>query len=120
VVLGVTHIHAHEHLRPVLSLGATRAGVDFKHSAHRVGFLLKHVLELQVFDDFQSGGVLLIHFFLGGFAFLGEIEQHRQVVVGIFGLLVAVEPSLHLAHLLHGDFGGFRVTPKLRVLGLFV
>ena len=71
-------------------------------------------------EDAGNDLAVLVHFLLGGFAFLGEIEQHGQVVVGILGLRVTVEPAFHLAHLLHGRFGGFRVAPKLRILGLFI
>ena len=120
MVFGVTHIHAHEHLCPVLGLGAARARVDFQHSAHRVGLLAQHVLEFEVLHDLDSGVVLLVHFLLGGFAFLGEVEEYGKVVAGVLGFLVAIKPAFHLTHFLHSELGSLGVGPKLRVLRFFV
>ena len=115
-----TAIHAHKHLRPVLGFGAACTRVDFQHGTHRVGLFAQHVLELKVLHDFEGDVILFVHFLLGGLAFLGEVEEHGEVVAGIFGFLVAIEPAFHLTHLLHGGFGGLGVGPELRVLRLFV
>ena len=120
VVLRIAHIHTHQHLCPVLGFGAASARVDFQHTAHRVGFVAQHILKLQSLHNLNGGGILFVHFLFSGFAFLGKVEQHGQVVIGLGGFLIAIQPAFHLAYFLHRGFSGFGVAPKLWVLGLFV
>ncbi len=73
---GPLQIHAQQHLRPVLRLGAAGAGLDVEEGVVRVHLAAEHALELELAHvGFELAGVALD---FGGHAFvvlaLGEIE----------------------------------------------
>ena len=45
VGFGIAHVHAHEHLGPVLRLDATGSGIDGEDGIEVVALALEHVLE---------------------------------------------------------------------------
>ena len=58
--LGVTQVHALEHRRPVLRLGAARAGLDLDEAVVGVQRIVEHPLELEFADvPGEVGDVLL-------------------------------------------------------------
>jgi hypothetical protein len=50
VLVAPAQVHAHEHLRPVLRLGATRASLDVEERVVRVHLAREHALELELAD----------------------------------------------------------------------
>jgi hypothetical protein len=67
---------------------------------------LGHLLELR------------LHFGLGGFAFLVEVEEHVEVVNGLFGGLVVVGPDLDALQFLERGLGFLGVVPEAGGLAL--
>ena len=78
----VAQIHAFEHARPVLRLGAAGAGLNFDEARVGVHRVRKHAAEFEigdtrldlariVFDRFERGVVLFV---------LGHLEQFKQIV----------------------------------------
>ena len=54
------HIHALKHLRPILSLGSARAGLNVQKGAMRIHLTAEHALELETANrSFQRGGIAL-------------------------------------------------------------
>ena len=92
--LGITKIHTHQHRCPVLTLRATGTGVNLQHATHLVGFITKHILQLQVFHMFQSLCIRLVHLLLSDqFVFI-KIESQLQFVCQCFDFVVTVNPLL--------------------------
>ena len=113
---GPSLIHAHEHLCPVLCLGATCARVDFQHSIHAVSLFAQHVAKLQVFNQRQCVGIRFVHFLLGGHLFFIEVESQCGLLGSVVHLLVSHNPFLYVLHLLHLRLGFLGVIPKSRCL----
>ena len=112
MLLGISLIHAHEHLRPVLCLRTTCTCIDFQHSIHIVRFALQHVLHLQVFNEHQGFCIVVIHLLFCGHLLLIEIECHLCIVCRCLHLVVAVNPPLQGLHLFHLCLGSLLVIPK--------
>ena len=107
----------HEHLSPVLALGASGAGVDLQHDAELVLLAAKHVAQFEAFDLFYGGCVEGIEFRFLHVAVLYEFEGYRQFVdcVGHFG--VALDPCLQILYLLHLGLGFLGVFPEVGYVG---
>ena len=116
VGLGPAHIHSHQHLGPVLALGAACARVDFQHAVHRVFLLAQHVLEFEVFDELQGALVVGVHLFFGHHVVVVEVEGQLQLVGGHPHGLVVLDPLLDAFHLLHLFLGAFHVVPEVGCL----
>ena len=116
VRLGPAHIHTHQHRRPVLCLGATSTRIDLEHAVHIVGLLAEHVLQLQLLYSLESGSVGGVQLGLGDEFVLAELEGHFHLVGEALHLLVAVDPSLQLLHLLHLRLCLLGIVPESRYL----
>ena len=115
-LLSPAHIHTHKHLRPVLGLCASGAGVYLQHGIHRVFLLTQHIAQFKVLNGSQSTLISLIDFFLCQHLVAVELQRQLQLIGRRAHLLVAVKPLLQLAHNLHLGAGTLRVIPKVRSL----
>ena len=79
--IGPAHIHAHDHFRPVLGIGAARAGMDIHNGVHAVFFRAQqqahfHAFKLRVQTLYALGQRCAGFFTFCGFArFLGFFGQ---------------------------------------------
>jgi hypothetical protein len=89
LALGPADVHAHQHLGPVLGLGAAGAGVHGDDGVERVGLAGEHGLGFELFGELDERGDLAFEVGLGGFAFAGEFEVGLDVVgaAGEFGVV---------------------------------
>ena len=110
------HIHSHQHLRPVLTLGAACARVDFQHAVHRVFLLAQHILEFEVFDELQGFAVVVIDFFFRHHFVVVEVEGELQFVGRHSHGFVVFEPFFDAFDLLHLLLCPFHVVPEVGCL----
>ena len=113
VSLGPAHIHAHEHLRPVLCLGASGTTVDLQYSFHRVFLLAQHIHQLQLLNGLDGLAVVVIDFLFGDHFLFIEINGQLKFVGFHAHVVIAVNPFLDGLHLLHLFFGTLRVVPEI-------
>ena len=116
MLFGPTHVHTHQHLRPVLGLSAAGAAVNLHHAVHGVFLLAQHVHQLQLFGGLQRGGIVGVHLLLGHHLVLEEVEGQLQLVGSRAYVLISVYPALDAFHFLHLLLGAFRVVPEVRGL----
>ena len=107
------HIHTHEHLGPVLALGATGSRVDFQHTVHRILLLAQHIHQLQVLDSFHGIAVVGVYLLLCDHLVLVEIKGQGKLVGAKLGLFVAFQPLLNALDLLHLLLRTLRVIPEI-------
>ena len=114
VALGPAQVHAQQHLRPVLALGAAGAGVDGDDGAAVIvlareqhgGFEMIHQAA-QLFDFAgQLGGDVL--------AFMAELEQRVDVAEMRRHLLFVRDDGLQALAFLHHLLGRLGVVPEIR------
>ncbi len=111
-----SHIHTHEHRSPVLALGAAGARVYLQHTVHRVFLLAQHVLQFQVLDGGDSLAIVLVNLLLGDHILVIEVERQLQFVSHLAHLMVSVNPSFYVLHLLHLHLRALRVVPEVGCL----
>ena len=117
VALGPAHVHAHQHLGPVLGFGAAGAGMDGEQRVARVVGTLQHVLQLEGLELRADRVGLLLQLALQreidmGFRFqqLGELaavgHAFAQRVIGL-------EPALQPLDLFYGPARLLRIRPHV-------
>ena len=116
VLFGPPHIHAHQHLCPVLCLGAAGSRVDFQHGVHGVFLLPEHILQLQVLDGIDGFCIYVVHLFLGDELFLVEVEGRGELIGERLHLVVALDPFLQALDLLHLLLGALGIFPEVGCL----
>ena len=122
LLLGPAHVHAQQHLGPVLALGAARARMDFQIGVVGVRLARQHRLQPQSVGAFGQRGDGLL-----------GLRDHRRVVLGLghFGQTLRVgQLGLYFAHrrkpflqpltLAHQLLGFLRIVPDGGVFGLGV
>ena len=122
VRLGPAHIHAHQHIGPVLALGAAGAGMDFEIAVVAVGLarqqrfqLAPRYFRLQPLQrGFRFGNGLVVLFGLA------ELDQGELVVELLLDAADGVELILERVALAHHALGAGLVVPEIGVFGLFV
>src|SRR6185437_9851210 len=89
LLLGPAEIHAHEHLGPVLGLGAAGAGVDGDDGVEGVGFAGEHGAGFHLVGERGKGLDFAVEIGLDGFAFAGQLEVGFDVAgaAGEFGII---------------------------------
>ena len=122
VRLGPAHIHAHQHLRPILALGAAGACVDLDKSIVAVGLAGQQRLDLAGMGLLPELGERGLG--LGDDArialFLAERDE-GDIVVKIAGDAVeGGERGLDVLTLAHQALRATRVVPEIRCLSLAV
>ena len=113
--LGPAQVHAQQHLRPVLRLGAARARMDRDDGVAGVVLAAEHLLHLHLGEKLLDLGSLALC--LGvrvGFALGGHFEEHLAVAETAGEALPRVERGLQLGALLQELLRGLRVAPKVR------
>ena len=122
LAFGVAHVHAFEHARPVLGLGAACACLDFQVAVGRVHRLVEHALEFELSNLLLDFLNVLAHGFNRVPVFFGHREFEKLgSIVDARGELVeaaddVVEELLFLAHFL----SMLGIVPEIRVLNLAV
>ena len=120
--VGPAHIHAQQHLRPVLRLRATRPGIDFQIAVIAVGLAGKQALQppaLRPVPKRLEIRLGLVHRRLVLFR-LAELVKRDCVVERAFQRPVALQPVGQPRPFAHHLLGARRVVPQFRGFGLGV
>ena len=117
IVLCPTHIHAHEHLRPVLGLCTASSGINLQYCIHGIFLLAQHVLQFERFYCLHSLGIHAVHLGLGNQFLLIEIEGCLQLVGHGAYLFIILYPLLQSFDKLHLRFCSLLVIPEAWRLG---
>ena len=115
--LAVSQIHAHQHRCPVLTLGATGAGVDLEHHAEFVLLAAEHIAQFEFFNLIQRVGIHRIQFGLLHGTFFHKVKGHFEIVHCVFHLLIPFNPGLEVLDFFHLDLRFLRVLPKVGHMG---
>ena len=122
VLLGPARVHAHEHVGPVLALGAAGAGMDLEVGVVAVGLARQQRLELAPGDVRLEPPQRVLGVGDDGAVLLGLAElDHGELVVEL--LLDAPDGGelvLERGALLHQALRALLVVPESGVLGLLV
>ena len=78
-LLSPAHLHAQQHLRPVLGVGAARAGIDGDQRVARVVATGEHALLLQLGQALLHRAHLLLQLALQLWILLGQLSQRLQI-----------------------------------------
>ena len=119
LALAPADVHAHEHLGPVLGLGAACAGVHDDDGVERVGLFREHSLRFELVGEVDQGGDLASKVGLSVFPLFGEFEVGLDVVgaAGKFGIVG--EEGLDALALAHERLRTCGVGPDGWVGGFF-
>ena len=120
VGFGIAHVHAHEHLCPVLCLDTTGSGIDGEDGIEVVALALEHVLEFEGFDEGLGDGYLVKDFLLGGVAAVEEFAHDGKVAAAAFHLAVGGEPGFLGLDGFHDALSLLGVVPEVGGFGLFL
>ncbi|MGY3659117.1 hypothetical protein ACVJ19_005780 [Bradyrhizobium sp. USDA 376] len=117
VRFGPARVHAQEHLRPVLALGAAGAGMDFEIGIEAVGLARQQRLELAACDFLLQ--VLQRSFGFGNDAVialgLAELDHADIVFELLLDLADARERILKRGALLHQLLGLLGIVPEVGI-----
>src|SRR6185312_4717615 len=80
LALRPTQIHAHEHLRPILRLGPTRARMNGDNRIATVILSAQQRLRFQLFDNRAEVVDLALQFLIDAFAFTRQLEVSFDVL----------------------------------------
>ena len=120
MTVGPLEIHAQEHGRPVLRLGAAGSGLDVEKSIVRVHLAGEHALELEPLD--VGGELLRVPLDLGGGAGIGLVGRHLQelprVAQAAAQAIEIVDDFLELRALPAELLRPIRIVPHARLLEL--
>jgi hypothetical protein len=120
VRLGPAQIHPEEHVRPVLRLGAARAGLDIEVRAIGIHFAREHAPELEALDARLEALQVALHFdSRGRIVFLdGEREQLVRIAQPVPDLVEPDDDLLEFCSLLAERLCPFGVFPDVRLFQL--
>jgi hypothetical protein len=117
VSLGPPKVHAQEHLRPVLCLGAARTRLDVDVRIVGVHLAGKHAPELETF--YAGLEALQVALDLGSGSrvafFHGKREQFVRVLQSVRDLIEPGDDLLQLSPLLAKGLCPFRIIPDVRL-----
>ena len=122
LALGVTHVHAFEHARPVLSFGTAGAGLDFQVAVGGVHRLVEHTLEFETGDFAFDGFDVLADGFDGIVIFFGhgQLKEFGRIIDALRQTVEAADDTVE-QFLFFADFlGVFRIVPEIRVFNFSV
>ncbi len=114
VRLAPTHIHAHEHRRPVEGLRTAGARIYIDDSTHAVLLAPQHVAQFECLDKRYALGIQCVAILLGSDTFLDEFGHHFEFL-GAFADVVEIDnPTLYRC-----DFAqlGLRLVGRLPEIG---
>ena len=115
--LAITEIHAHQHLGPVLALGASGSGVDFQNHTHMVLLAAEHVAQLKRLDFLQGGSMHRVKLLFADQFLLVEVPAILKLVDGGLHLVVTVYPGLKVLDFLHLRLRLLGMLPEVRHMG---
>ena len=107
-----SHIHAHEHFRPVLTLCASCAGVYLEHATHGVSLLAEHLLQFKLFYGSKCSCVSIVDLLFGYSLFAEHLHCNLHLFGEVVDALVAVYPALQRFNLFHLCFCCLCIVPK--------
>ena len=112
LLLGPAQIHAHQHLGPILALGAAGAGVDGDDGVERIGFAVEHGAGFEVLVE--SGESLDIALEIGEdiLALAGQLEVGIDVAGAADELLVVGDEVLKALAVAHQGLGRGGIVPE--------
>src|SRR4029079_8801315 len=122
MALGPTRVHARQHLRPVLALGAARAGVYLDVGVVAVGLARQqrlHLLAARLLGEFAQAALALLDGSLVALGF-AQLDQGEGIVELALQPLVAVDCPVHRLALAHHLLRRLRITPEVWILGALV
>ena len=88
VTLSPTHIHTHEHRRPVVGLRSASSGIDREHSSEIISLLAKHIAKLESLKLLNHSSIGLIYFLIL------KLQKDIQVLYSGSYLIIAGHPEL--------------------------
>ena len=97
VTLGITYIHSHQHLGPVLALGSAGARIDLDDGAEPVFLTAEHIAEFKVFDQGQGFLVILLKVFLASFPLDIKIPEDHQFLKTCLAAFIGFGPDFFIA-----------------------
>ena len=116
------HVHAQQHLRPILALGAAGAGMDLEIGIEAVGLAGQQRLDFALVAEilqFAQRHLALLDGGLVGFR-LAELDQGRRVIELALELAIAADRFLQRRALAHQLLRLGAVAPQRRILGAIV
>ena len=112
-------IHAQQHLRPVLRLGAAGAGVDFDVAVVVIGLARQQGLQFHLAGAFLQDanlGLGIVDHALVAFH-LAQLDQFEQFGQLALGGAAALDGGIEFSALAHDLLRGGGVVPQVRILG---
>ncbi len=119
MLLGPAHIHAEQHLGPILRLGAAFAGLDLEVAVIAVGLAREQAFELALADlgaQLVEAGRGLGDDRLVALG-LGELGKAELVIELALDLAIARDGAVELVALAQQRLRLLRLLPELRILG---
>ena len=116
--LAPAEVHTHEHLSPVLRLGAARACGYLDDRAELVLLAAEHIAHLEVFDLRDGLRVCGVEFLFGDGLLLVEVVGELEFLHGVAHGGVAFYPEFQPLDELHLCLGFLLVLPELGSLCL--
>ncbi len=116
LLLGPAQVHAHEHLGPVLALGAARAGMHGDDGVERIGLAGEHGAGFEFLVEcgqgFDVAGKIVKQ--IGGhdFAFAGQLEVGFNVAGAADQLFVVGDKIFEALAVAHEWLAGCRIVPE--------
>ena len=122
VAFGPAHVHADEHLRPVLGFGAAGAGMEGDDGVARIVFIGKKQEDFPLFYVFHQFLILLFNFAgqIGIAFFHGQLQVIAGILHPLHQLFMAFDFGFQLRRFLRNGLGLFRVVPKVRIAHLHI
>ncbi len=111
--LAVAHVHPHQHLGPVLGLGAAGAGVDLEEGRELVLRLGQLEAELPLPRPLRDRGHRRVGVPLHGLAFAEELGEDLELLALLPERLVVAQDDVGLLELLQRLLGRRRVVPEI-------
>jgi hypothetical protein len=119
LLFGPAGVHAHQHRRPVLALGAACAGVNFKEAVVAVGLAGQQRLDFQL-GDFGTEPFQLVFRVLHDRRIVFHLAHFDQLDGIRYGLLQPLDggnAAFQVLPLAHDRLRLFRIVPQVRIFG---
>ena len=115
-------VHAQQHLRPVLGLGAARAGLDVQERATRIHLAGKHAHQLELPDALLELASVAIDFRVAGLVALGldELQQLGRLRQAASDLVEFTDRGREPGTLTAEFLRSLRLVPDRRVAELAI
>ena len=115
LLLGPAQVHAHQHLGPVLALGAARARMHRDDGVQRVGLAGKHGAGFQILGERGQRLDFAVEIGEHVFAFAGQLEIGLDVAGAAHQLLVVGDQRFQPLAVAHQGLAGRGIGPQRRI-----